>query len=52
MYNHKGNDITKHKPIHVIMVLTGYVDIGDSSVNAGLCSLSSAVIVLYMNIAR
>ena len=34
MYNHNGNDITKNKPVLVIMVLTGNVDIVDSSVNA------------------
>ena len=52
MYNHNGNDITKNKPVHVIMVLIGYVNIGDSSVNAHLCSLSKAFIVLHKNIAR
>ena len=52
MYNHNGNDITKNKPVHVIMVLVGYVDIGDSSVNAHLLSLSRAFIVLHTNIAR
>ena len=36
MYNHNGNDITKNKPVHVMMVLIGYVDIGNSSVNAHL----------------
>ena len=51
MYNHNGNDITKNKQLHVIMVLTGYVDIADSSVNAHLCSLSRAFIVLHKNIA-
>ena len=51
MYNHKGNDFTKNKPVHVIMVPFGYVDIGDSSVNAHLCSLSRAFIVLHKNIA-
>ena len=50
MYNHNG--ITKNKPVHVIMVLIGYVDIGDSSANAHLCSLSRAFIVLRTNIAR
>ena len=49
MYNHNGNDITKNKPVHVIMVLIGYVDIGDSSVNAHLCSVSRAFIVLHKN---
>ena len=52
MYNHNGNNITKDKPVHVIMVLSGYVDIGGSSVNAHLCSLSRAFIVLHTNIAR
>ena len=54
MYNHDGNDYTKktNKTVHVIMVLIGYVDIGDSSVNAHLCSLSRAFIVLHTNIAR
>ena len=42
MCNHNGNDITKNKPVHVIMVLIGYVDIADSSVNAYLRSLSGA----------
>ena len=51
-YNYNGNDITKNKPVHVIMVLIVYVDIGDSSVNAYLCSISRAFIVLYTNIAR
>ena len=50
MYNHTVNDITKNKPVHVIMVLIGYVDIADSSVNAHLCSLSRAFIVLHTNI--
>ena len=36
MYNHNGNDITKNEPVHVIMVLPGYVDIWDSSVNVHL----------------
>ena len=36
----------------MIKVLIGYVDIGDSSVNAHLCSLSGAFIVLHTNIAR
>ena len=40
------------KPAHVIMVLIEYVDIGDSSANAHLCSLSRAFIVLHTNIAR
>ena len=48
MYNHNGNDITKNKPVHVIMVPIGYVDIGDLSVNAQLCSLSRAFIVIYI----
>ena len=52
MYNHNGKDITKNKPVHVIMVLIGYVDIGDSSVNSHLCSLSRAFIVPHTNIAR
>ena len=47
MYNHNGNDITKNKPVHVIMVLIGYVDIRDSSVNAHLCSLSRAFIAYF-----
>ena len=53
MYNHNGNDITK-KPVHVIhvMVLIDYVDIGDSSANTHLCSLSRAFIVIHTNIAR
>ena len=29
MYIHNGNDITKNKPVHVIMVLIGYVDIAE-----------------------
>ena len=52
MYNHNGTDITKNKPVHVILVLIGHTDIGDSSVNAHPCSLSSAFIVLHTNIAR
>ena len=52
MYNHSGNDITKYKPVHMIMVLIGYVDIGDLNVNAHLCSLSRAFIVLHTNKAR
>ena len=52
MYNHNSNDITKNKPVHVTMVLIEYVDIGDSSVNAHLCSLSRAFIVLHTNIAQ
>ena len=53
MYNHNGiGGITKNRPVYVIMVLTGYVDIGDSSVNAHLFSLSRAFIVLHTNIAR
>ena len=51
MYNPNGNDITKNKPVRVIMELIGYVDIVDSSVNAHLCSLSRAFIVLHTNIA-
>ena len=53
-YNQNGNDtgITKNKPIHVIRVLIGYVDIGDSSVIAHLCSLSRAFIVLHTNMVR
>ena len=51
-YNRKDNDITKNKPVSVVMVLIGYVDIGDSSVNAHLCSLSRAFIVLHTNITR
>ena len=52
--DHNGTDITKNKPVHVIMVLIGYVDIGDSSVNAHqiLCNLGRAFIVLHTNIAR
>ena len=45
MHNHNGNDITKNKPVHVIMVLIGYVDIRDSSVNAHL--LVSAELSLF-----
>ena len=52
MYNHYGNGNTKNKPVHVMMVPFGYVDIGVSSVNAHLCSLSRAFIVLHTNIAR
>ena len=52
MYNHNGYDITKDEPVHMIMVLIGYVDIGYSSVNAQLCSLSTTFIVLHTNIAR
>ena len=52
MYNHNGNYITKNKPVHVIMVFIGYVDIEDSSVNAHMCSLSRDFIVLHTNIAR
>ena len=48
MYNHNGNDSTKNKSVQVIMILIGYVDIGDSSVNAHLCSLSRAFIVLHI----
>ena len=44
MYNHNGNGTTKNKPVHVIMVLIGYVDIGDSIVNAHLCSLSKVLL--------
>ena len=43
MYNHNGNDITKNKPVHVIMVLIEYVNIGDSSVNSK--SMQSRVMV-------
>ena len=52
MYNHNGNHITKDKPVHGIMVLIGYVDIGESSENAYLFSLSRAFLVLHTNIAR
>ena len=52
MYSHNGIDITKNRPVHVIMILIGYVDIADSSVNTHLCSLSRAFIVLLTNIAR
>ena len=52
MYTHNGNDIIKNKPVHVIMVLIVYGDIGDSSVNAHMCSLSRDFIVLHTNIAR
>ena len=52
MYNHNGNDITRNKPVHVIMALIGYMDTGDSSVNEHLRSLRRAFIVLHTNIAR
>ena len=52
MCNHNCNGIIKNKPVYVIMVLIGYVDIVDSSVAAHLCSLSGAFIVLHTNIAR
>ena len=52
MYINNGYDFTKNKPVHVIMVLIGYVDIWDSSVNAHLCSLSRAFIVIHTNVAR
>ena len=42
----------KNSPVHVIMVLIGYMDNGESSVNTHLCSLSRASIVLHTNIAR
>ena len=51
-YNHNGIGNTKNKLVHVIMVLIGYVDIWDSSVNAHMCSLSRAFIVLHTNMAR
>ena len=52
MYNRNGNDLTKNKPVHVIMVLIEYVDIADSIVNAHLCSLTRAFIVLRTNIEK
>ena len=42
--------LQKNEPVHVIMVLTGYVDIADSSVNAHLCSLSRAFIACLKKI--